>query len=415
MIRAVAAIMGAAALIAASDPRTLQRDVQTYDSFGDKLTGGPGNVATLGWIRGRLSALGYQTSLPTFPLRTFSVQRADLQADGQVLEGFPVTSSPGTAPSGVTGPLLRWDGKRLSDSARGSVALVLLPDQRQSSVAMSFKDVDLAEAQRVGVSAIVAVTRGPTGRLVALNADAGDTGRVPILLVAGDQTDALAAAAERRVTATVTIRMAPGGAPARNLLAVRRAGPQWIVISTPVSGWFSAAAERGPGVAIMLQLARDLPRIARCKSVAIIATSGHETGYGGMASLLAQRRLPPPERTTLWIHLGAGLAAWGDERRSKPDVLRYLQVTQPVSKDAATSFADIPGYAQPIIVTEKTAVGEAATVLTSGYTRVVAGVSAHLYHHTRQDHAERTDGRLIALVADAFETMVKSAAAEGCR
>lgn len=414
MMRAAALAAVAALLLGADGGESLQRDVATYDSFGDKLTGGPGNGRTLRWMADRLSSSGYRVTTPSFDQQTFRIVRADLTIGRRVVPGFPLFPPQPTA-AVADGPLVAWDGRTADPALRGAVALLTLADQRHSSAALSFRGMDLAQARRSGARAVVAVTRGPTGELTALNADPGlPQPGIPVLLVAGREAAALALDAGQRAPAKVTIDVTRRAAKPRNLVAVRRAGPRWIVLSTPVSGWFAAAAERGPGVAILLRLAADMRSLAPCDSVAIVATSGHELGYGGIRALLDGGTLPPPDATSVWIHLGAGLAAWGDEARTRPEALRYLLVTQPVERAAAEAFAGQQGYSRPVAVDRGSAIGEAEAIVGRGYVRVAAGVSAHLYHHSRLDRADRTDGSLILPVADGFASLVRLSAAWDC-
>jgi hypothetical protein len=294
------------------------------------------------------------------------------------------------------------------------VLLLLLKEQRHSSVRLSLKGVALDAAQRAGAAAIVIATRGPTGDLIALNADADQPlPPLPIVLVAGRDAARLQAQAAAATPARLRIAGAalpPGGA--RNIIARRERGPHWIVISTPVSGWFHATAERGPGVAIFLALAARLAAAAPCDSIALIATSGHETGYGGMAAALDAGLLPPPAATRAWVHLGAGLAAYDQDRRGA-EPARYLLATSTLADAARNAFAGVAGYATPYPLDRQTALGETEVVVARGYPNVVGAVSAHAYHHSRNDRSDRTSGELIAPVAAGFDRLVNGAITPG--
>ena len=51
-----------------------------------------------------------------------------------------------------------------------------------------------------------------------------------------------------------------------------------LIITTPFSGWFSCAAERAAGIAVMLEL---VSRLRSQMSLQIIATTGHELHHLG--------------------------------------------------------------------------------------------------------------------------------------
>src|SRR3546814_4054840 len=105
-----------------------------------------------------------------------------------------------------------------------------------------------------GAKAAVAITNGPTGKVIALNAD----GRMPmfagpVALLAPEDADAFLAGAMQRRAARLTIDGKGGKRPAFNVVGrLDRGKGRWLAISTPRSGWFGCAAERGPGVAAWL-------------------------------------------------------------------------------------------------------------------------------------------------------------------
>ena len=113
-----------------------------------------------------------------------------------------------------------------------------------------------------------------------------------------------------------------------------------IVVSTPQSGWFRCAAERGPGIALFLGLARWASKRTSGSSFLFVSTSGHELGALGMR-VFHDELAPRPERVLCWIHLGAGIATfkWEDgptglKRLQEPDSGRSLMC----SKDLAATL-----------------------------------------------------------------------------
>ncbi len=404
--------LGAAAMAAAQSPapitaEELSHDVAAYDAFGIKQTGGPGNMAVADWVARRLRASGYNVAQRPFDHATYQITDSRVVIDGQSIDSFPLHPPTFTNWTNVIGPLVGWDGRADPQDAQGKVALVLLPNQRHSSVKYSLKDIDLASAAKAGFVGVVAVTRGPTGDLIALNADGErNIPPIPVVLVAGRVAAMLQDAASRGSSAGIIVagRVLPVGS-ARNVIAQRVRGPNWIVISTPLSGWFHATAERGPGIATFLALADRIARSASCDSVALVATSGHESGYGGMAAAIDTGWLPRPEATRLWVHLGAGLAAF-DASGTIAEPARYM-LAMPAAIDAARSaLFGVAGYDSPHPVDRTTALGETEIVIARGYPRVVGSVSAHLYHHSRRDRTDRTSGELIQPVAQGFERMI---------
>ncbi|WP_328714270.1 hypothetical protein [Nocardia salmonicida] len=77
-----------------------------------------------------------------------------------------------------------------------------------------------------------------------------------------------------------------------------------ILITTPLTGWFTCAAERGPGIAIALELCAEM---AARHPVLFVGTTGHEVDYVGDRAYLAG--LSASLRPRMILHLGASLAA----------------------------------------------------------------------------------------------------------
>ncbi len=83
----------------------------------------------------------------------------------------------------------------------------------------------------------------------------------------------------------------------RNVVAETGVGRDpTIVVSTPMTGWYSCVCERGPGIANFLALARTVAAEKWPAHVVFIATAGHEIGHGGMELFLKQGA-PAPKDT----------------------------------------------------------------------------------------------------------------------
>ncbi|MDO9455167.1 hypothetical protein, partial [Nocardioides sp.] len=161
-----------------------------------------------------------------------------------------------------------------------------------------------AEVALLPVTKPATATAAAYDGLVAFNSDPDTqderTG-VPTLVVPGRHADAIARhGADVRFTSRVR------SAHATNLegwfgTSAPVADP--VVVTTPLSGWFTCAAERGPGLAFALALATDL---ARTTPVFFLGNTGHELDNVGVRRYLAQELDLSPRAV---IHLGASLAA----------------------------------------------------------------------------------------------------------
>src|SRR5690606_10713083 len=128
---------------------------------------------------------------------------------------------------------------------------------------------------------------------------------------------------------------------------------RWITISTPRSGWFGCAGERGGGIAAWLDLARAAPALLPDHDLAFLCNSGHEyENLGAEASLKAVA--PKPTETHFWLHLGANVAArdwheglFGLAPLSGADSQRYLVASPPLLPAARRLFAGLAGLENP--------------------------------------------------------------------
>src|SRR5260221_184837 len=115
----------------------------------------------------------------------------------------------------------------------------------------------------------------PVGALSALNrTPLAPAWKVPVVLAAGRDEAALQAAATAGNPVTVRLegRTVPGRG--ENVVGRKAGRGKAVVVSTPKSGWFHCAGERGSGIAIWLGLARWLATTEL--NVVLLGASGHE-------------------------------------------------------------------------------------------------------------------------------------------
>ena len=238
------------------DPARLMADVQTYYDFGVHRTAHAGDVATSAWLEQRLRSLGLDTSEHTFSLRQFFLDEASIEDPRGRIEAFPIWLPRATPPEGLRATLVMVDSETPPSAIRGAIAW-LQPSEGagESRTALDRKAIE------AGAAAIVFATsdRAGLGFLQAVNAERRyvDAERpVPTLIFGAADSDRLRQSVGRDVTLRLTGRMVED-AEAKNVFGLRIVDEDadWIVVSTPSSGWFTCAGERGPGVAMLLALA----------------------------------------------------------------------------------------------------------------------------------------------------------------
>jgi hypothetical protein len=393
----------------------IEADLNRYVKFGVKRAGGPGDTACGEWLAGELEAAGYRVERQTFSAPFFEERKAELSIAGAAAPVYPQPIVIPTGPEGVSGPLVRVDSAgRFAGSMEGAIALVDLAHGRWSSLLTPAAKGPIAAAFAAGAKAVVAITNGPTGKLIALNADGrAPMFKGPVALIAPDQADPFLAAAFQRTQAKLVLDGEGGQRPAFNFVGrIDRGRGRWLAISTPRSGWFTCAAERGPGVAVWLHLARWAAKALPDHDLALVCNTGHEYEYLGAAEAMKEIA-PPPAQTKFWLHLGANVAArdWHDTAgRPSPlpsvDPQRFLSVSPELLPLARELFAGQTGYEAPVS-SKVLAAGELVEVIKSGYAPAAGVFGIHRYHHVAEDDERCLNPAATVAAANAFQAFVQ--------
>ncbi|WP_155860055.1 hypothetical protein [Kordiimonas gwangyangensis] len=403
---------------AANSVGTIESDLKRYVGFGNKRAGGVGDTACGNWLAAELEAAGYTIERQTFSAPFFEVDTAELRCGDTTAPIYPQPIVMTTGPKGVSGPLVRVDAKgRAAGSLTGAIALVDLPHRRWSSLLAKPVRGPIEAAFAGGANAVVAITNGPTGKMIALNTD----GRKPMFsgplaLMAPEDADAFLAGAIAGKAARLTIEGEGGRRPAFNFVGrMDRGKGHWLAVSTPRSGWFTCAAERGPGVAAWLDLARWAAAALPDHDLAFICNTGHEYEYLGAAEAMKEIA-PPPDKTRFWLHVGANVAArdWHDlpgylVPLPSVDSQRFLSISPALLPLAREIFAGEAGYERPLSTDVLTA-GELDEVVKAGYPRAAGVFGIHRYHHVAEDDERCLNVAATASAAMAFRKLVETVA-----
>lgn len=412
-------LAGAASAAAPAAPSgSIEADLRRYTGFGVKRAGGPGDTACGEWLAGELETAGFKVQRQTFQVPYFDAVRAELTC-GEITA--PVYAQPiviPTGPGGAAGPLVRVDGAgRFMGQMQGAVALVDLPFARWSSMLSPAVRKPIEAAFAAGARAVVAITNGPTGKVTALNAD----GRKPmfagpVALLAPESAQPFLAAAIERREARLTLEGQGGLRPAFNFVGrIDRGKGRWLAVSTPRSGWFTCAAERGPGVAAWLELARWAPKGLPGHDLAFTCNTGHEYEYLGAAEAMKDIA-PPVAATRFWLHLGANVAArdWREmPGRMTPlpnvDPQRVLSISPDLLPLARQLFAGQLGYEDPVSSAVLSA-GELDEVIKAGYAPAAGVFGIHRYHHVAEDDERCLEVPAAIAAAQGFRRLLEAVA-----
>lgn len=396
-----------------SDPLSgarLYEDVIGYYNIGEHRTATDTDLRTSQWLLEQLRGAGLKATTQSFSLRQFFVHQTKLTIADRNIRAFPLWFPRATSAIPIHGTLAQLEKGAAQGSLRGKLALARFSsDSGAAVVEGSIHSSLISGAATAGASAVIAITEGPTKEIVALNSPAGsEPWPIPVVLVG--QRDELFLGASVKSGAEVTLTIVGDDdkdAKAKNVLARIDRGKDLIVVSTPQSGWFRCAAERGPGIALFLGLARWAYRRTAGSSFLFISTTGHEIGGLGMRAFLKDLA-PDANRVLCWIHLGAGIAsyAWeeaqsGLKRLQEADSRRLLMSSPDLVPLLTTKFAGISG----LTPTVGRAVGEFEFIIKAGY-RGFGIAAAHRFHHTPADSPEMTGPEIIEPVGLALANTI---------
>lgn len=360
--------------------------------------------------------MGYACHRQSIDVPFFDVKRATLTCGTARATVIPQAIVAPTGPEGLTAPLREASARDLS----GSIALIVLPFKRWVGLADPQAAKPLADAIQRGAAGVVMITTGPTGEAIALNVSTKHPAmEQPVAILAPKDAAPFLAAAGQGISATLTLDGRGGNAerrPAFNLIAkLDRGAAQTLIISTPRSGWFGCAAERGSGLATWLALAQWLSRSPHWVNVEMLSTSGHEYEYLG-GELYLREAAPPPASTKLWVHIGASAAArdWHDLGSRllplpSPDAQRFLTATADRLDQTRRAFQGITGLEATYLADKIMAGGELVNVLNAGYRSAIGLYGIHRFFHTRGDDLSCLSASMVQPLVEAFQRAITAA------
>lgn len=268
-------------------PEVLER----YASLGEHRTGTSVDRATIDWLEGVLADMGARVARHKFDFPL---------AQGSAALAAPLDDVP-LMP-------LYYTGNSVTETDKVHVAALTFEDDHGPEGINRDLAAIVAQARADGAELSLVATRCANDSLCAINRDPGDSFDFPICLAPGH-------AFERLKAGTPQVRLEVGVTPGSSDNLAAELGEQLdprppLVITTPTSGWFTCAGERGTGLALALSVAQ----VMACEHpVLLVLTSGHELGYLG-----GRRFVEQFERKIAGVlHIGSCVAdrAGFDEQR----------------------------------------------------------------------------------------------------
>lgn len=390
-------------------PEKLKAYVEKYDAMGPHRTGEPSELERANWLDQTLSSFGYQTRRQSFDLLTDLDVKADLKINGSAIAAipqFPVTSTA----KDVSGPISLWnpDG---NEDYEGKIILIDIPLSRYiSTLAQESLYEPIKMASESGALAVLVMIRSECGTYKMLNAAVSlPEWSVPVVQVGNRDVDALLRAASRGQSALLAVTASRGMAMGINVIA--EIGPKNLsptIVSTPHSGWFNNAGERGSGVAAFLALA-EWASSQTDRHFIFVANSGHERGNLGAEKYL-EELAPSPDASALWVHIGANVGS--TEMDGSINSSRFLMTNWNHALRSGSLFRGQAGFKMPIPLELGLAQGELKNVHAAGYKNILGVFGSSARHHCANDRIDAVSFGATKKAALSLATFIEMSASD---
>jgi hypothetical protein len=376
----------------------LYNDVSTYVNFGIHRTATDGDNKTSAWIKDKLDKDGFKTEYLYFPVKQFFPEITTLQVNGKIINVFPLW--PVKNPSvNITAAIA--DAAQDKDLS-GKIAIVKIATLDNTT------DSKIKAAITAGAKAIVVIYANTAGELAAINTQPETSWDAPVVQIAPRDAALLLTATTAKLTVTGKLK----DVQARNVIGSIGNGPKSVIISTPISGWFTCGGERSPGIAVFNALAawigsqKNLPY-----KFIFIANSGHELADHEGTHVYLEKKAPKPADVRLWVHLGASIATY-TYQKSGDSVIKIPAVDPNHIVYFSDSVAAIIDTAFQNIAIKKykgKALGEMAVAAKAGYTPFFGfvGSEGFTFFHTPADDTSTTSPALLEEIGTAIEKAIQ--------
>ena len=348
--------------------------VVEFESLGDHRTGTAVDVHMRAWFSDQLAARGCRVSEAPYAFRRFDAD-ASVTVDGYEVESMPLWYS--------------WTGE-VNDVAR------VVRTELTGNWAMSGPD----ETRTAETGPVAVATVGAIDAVITPNRAPSSPAGPPIMLVAPSSV-AFGSASLSPAGVRIRGHAAVVDGSSANVIGWRGGASETpIVLTTPLSGWFGCAAERGTGIAVLLHL---LDRLPDDTSILVLGTTGHELEHVGVQEWLAGPGATAVPRAI--VHLGASVAACeataaGPELSARRFAL--LRLGSAVDRDRIIASLDDARFS--VAYEPSDWLGEGRQWSTLGVP-LLSFVGTFSRFHTAHDRAFlSTDPTLLALVADRIST-----------
>lgn len=371
--------------------------IQIYDTQGNHRTGTEADLTAAQWLAAELHRVGLAPTLEPFEFSRVVPQSCYLRIGDRRVDGVPAFDAAFTDAGGIRGRI----GPLGSDADIGLAEtrpFALLEPRGEQRGAV-------AEARKSAHKAVVLLTRGSRPGLFLLNAlSFANPAPIPILQVSSAEAEWLQQAAQARSEVTLVAHAVRTQARAHNVVAsIAGSRPELapLVVSTPFSGWWQCAGERGGGIACWLESASVLAESRPERPCVFVGLSGHELANLGLLDYV-KRRPDAYRQAHRWIHYGANIGV--------PHQPNLVHVADDELERWAASTLKRQGLAMNAAPREDLPRGEGLLIHRGGARYVTLTCGTNLFHNAADRWPEEVDVRELARYALSFSNALRDAA-----
>lgn len=275
--------------------------IQTYSNQGYHLSGSPGDTITINWMLDNLRSYGYQVSQQAINVYQLTHNQSYILSQANAYSGTPLYDSPMTSTKGVTGKLGYQD--------KEDTEILVLPitmTTKNNSGTQEFHSLRKSNRYK----AIIVITQSDSRALAPLNSKGIEVFGTPVIEVDSYAGENLMKQAEAGDIATVVIQAQRQRVEIPNIIGYLEGtdpNAKPIFISTPRNGWYQSASERGPGIALWLNLAELIAQQNLKSSIYFVSFGGHDQGFTGLRQFV-EKQADTVKAINFWLHIGANIA-----------------------------------------------------------------------------------------------------------
>lgn len=273
----------------------ISKIIEIYDSQGIHRTGTEEDMKNAQWLADEIKLLGLEPVMDGFTINRIDVKKSSLKIGDRKIEGFPLFDSITNDNEVITGSLGRFNSNAILGAS------LISRDQNLEK-----------ERSRNRHQGLVIAKKGPFPGLFLINAYSFKKPYgPPVLQISNEIWPWIEQMARENAEATLIIQSLRTKIKVYNVIALlegKQSELPPLIITTPRSGWWHCASERGGGIAGFLEIMHALCSISPRRNIIFLANTGHELGNIGMEHYITTH--PTLAMAAIaWIHLGANFAA----------------------------------------------------------------------------------------------------------